>query len=43
VCDDLNMSEYAIFAEMRGEKLEMKHKEKADLLEGMTQWNGFHA
>ncbi|XP_021349627.1 ribonuclease 3-like [Mizuhopecten yessoensis] len=33
VCDDLNMSEYAIFAETRGEKLYMKTKEKADLLE----------
>lgn len=33
VCDDLNMSEYAIFAETRGDKLDMKTKEKADLLE----------
>lgn len=35
VCDDLKMSEYAIFAETRGEKLDMKTKEKADLLEGL--------
>ncbi|KAK3088622.1 hypothetical protein FSP39_021413 [Pinctada imbricata] len=33
VCDDLGMCQYVIYAETRGENLEMKTKEKADLLE----------
>lgn len=33
VCDDLGMSDYVIYAETRGEKLDLKTKEKADLLE----------
>ena len=34
VCDDLGMYQYVIYAETRGESLDMKTKEKADLLEG---------
>lgn len=34
VSDDLGMSEHIIHAETRGESLDMKTKEKADLLEG---------
>lgn len=33
VCDDLGMSNYVIYADTRGDHLEMKPKEKADLLE----------
>lgn len=35
VSDDLGMSDHIIHAETRGESIDMKTKEKADLLEGM--------
>ena len=41
VCDDLGMTDYVIYADNRFENLEMKQKEKADLLEGIISSNLF--
>ncbi|XP_064616843.1 ribonuclease 3-like [Liolophura sinensis] len=36
VCDDLDMTNYVIYADARGAKIKMKTKEKADLLEAFV-------